>query len=478
MEEYLTVEDNQFINFLTNKNNEISNDYKLLFNYITNNNKTTENINDLYNLFVKLNSENYLTYRYLTFQIMKKITNIIRFEQNTQNLIDICPSNLLSDENIKYLVSEKILFKSNLDRIGQSLFDRLISTSQLINHFNFKLDEDYIPHYIVLSKRYYDNLNEYLNTINLSLIDLHKVKFNVNYIELILDLLNKGISNSNVSLLVDTTNSLYELVTETLISQYYFNLNIIKGNDYYSDSQINISGILEEINYFESKLKRLLNNNVFIKKIRNELKNKYYLNDMDNNNSFINIVSFIVNDKNENKIIEESFYKEVFYELNTNLGLLFNSKYINIHHKIKFIKEDNINLFENQNDSYQNSNYYKELLEHMHLDILALAEMFTNVKSKLEEIGGIKLAYLTLSSYIHSVFLAQYDFESDDPVKKYNNCPYYILSGNEDKFIRNSYIGGVVDIYIPYGEDLEYYDFNSMYPSVMLNNEFGYGKPI
>ena len=38
-----------------------------------------------------------------------------------------------------------------------------------------------------------------------------------------------------------------------------------------------------------------------------------------------------------------------------------------------------------------------------------------------------------------------------------------------DRFIRGSYYGGAVDYYKAYGENLHYYDVNSLYPYAMLN---------
>ena len=44
------------------------------------------------------------------------------------------------------------------------------------------------------------------------------------------------------------------------------------------------------------------------------------------------------------------------------------------------------------------------------------------------------------------------------------------MSKNEDTFIRESYFGGATDFYKKHGENLFYYDVNSLYPYVMLND--------
>ena len=45
-----------------------------------------------------------------------------------------------------------------------------------------------------------------------------------------------------------------------------------------------------------------------------------------------------------------------------------------------------------------------------------------------------------------------------------------ILSNKDDNFIRSSYYGGATDYYKTYGENLYYYDVNSLYPYAMLND--------
>lgn len=75
---------------------------------------------------------------------------------------------------------------------------------------------------------------------------------------------------------------------------------------------------------------------------------------------------------------------------------------------------------------------------------------------------------LTLSSLAMNIFrLGYYDDKAS---------PIYILNHNQDSFIRKGYYGGHVDTYIPYGENLYYYDVNSLYPYVMKNYPMPCGK--
>jgi hypothetical protein len=50
------------------------------------------------------------------------------------------------------------------------------------------------------------------------------------------------------------------------------------------------------------------------------------------------------------------------------------------------------------------------------------------------------------------------------------------LTGNIDKDIRQGYTGGSTDMFIPYGKNIKCYDVNSLYPSVMINQDMPIGK--
>lgn len=66
---------------------------------------------------------------------------------------------------------------------------------------------------------------------------------------------------------------------------------------------------------------------------------------------------------------------------------------------------------------------------------------------------------LTISSVAMKIFLNNYYA---------NNLPL-IDKRSIYEDIKLSYYGGVTEVYKPYGEDLFYYDVNSLYPSAALN---------
>jgi hypothetical protein len=55
--------------------------------------------------------------------------------------------------------------------------------------------------------------------------------------------------------------------------------------------------------------------------------------------------------------------------------------------------------------------------------------------------------------------------------------PIHIPSDVEDTFLRRAYYGGHSDVYKPSGENLYYYDVNSLYPFVMKTFPMPGGKP-
>ena len=77
---------------------------------------------------------------------------------------------------------------------------------------------------------------------------------------------------------------------------------------------------------------------------------------------------------------------------------------------------------------------------------------------------------MTLSSLAISIFRRQYY----DP----KSWPICIPNGNEDTFIRRGYYGGHADAYKPYGENLYYYDVNSLYPFIMKKYDMPGGIPV
>lgn len=67
-----------------------------------------------------------------------------------------------------------------------------------------------------------------------------------------------------------------------------------------------------------------------------------------------------------------------------------------------------------------------------------------------------------------TIYLSYYDPE---------NWPIYIPNTNEDTFIRKGYYGGHADVYRSRGNNILYYDVNSLYPFIMKSFSMPAGIP-
>lgn len=112
-----------------------------------------------------------------------------------------------------------------------------------------------------------------------------------------------------------------------------------------------------------------------------------------------------------------------------------------------------------------------KLKEYLRQDILLLG----GVMVKAQEIYWTQYKVdiencLTLSALAMNIYRMNYY----DP----KSFPIHIPSRNEDTFIRRGYYGGHADVYKPYGENLYYYDVNSLYPYIMKTFPMPGGVPV
>ncbi|XP_048489772.2 DNA polymerase-like [Beta vulgaris subsp. vulgaris] len=111
------------------------------------------------------------------------------------------------------------------------------------------------------------------------------------------------------------------------------------------------------------------------------------------------------------------------------------------------------------------------LLAYMEQDILLLGgimQKFQDLYYKAYQVDIVKK--LTTASLALSLFREKY-YDAD-------NWPIHIPNQNEDTFLRRGYYGGHTDAYTPYGENLYYYDVNSLYPFIMKEFPMPGGIPV
>ncbi|XP_058722403.1 DNA polymerase-like [Vicia villosa] len=111
-----------------------------------------------------------------------------------------------------------------------------------------------------------------------------------------------------------------------------------------------------------------------------------------------------------------------------------------------------------------------QLIKYLKQDIILLGGIILKAQDILWNTYQIDiLNNLTLSSLALAIFRTNYY----DP----NIWPIYIPNINEDTFIRRGYYGGRADVYMPKGNNILYYDVNSLYPFIMKSFSMPTGNP-
>ncbi|KAI3702104.1 hypothetical protein L6452_27785 [Arctium lappa] len=113
----------------------------------------------------------------------------------------------------------------------------------------------------------------------------------------------------------------------------------------------------------------------------------------------------------------------------------------------------------------------KEYIDYMKQDILLLGGVMQKAQDIYWNLYNLDIeTKITLSALALSIFRLRY---YDDKI-----FPINIPNRNEENFIRKAYYGDHTDAYKPYGEDLYYYDVNSLYPFIMKEYPMPCGAPV
>ena len=112
----------------------------------------------------------------------------------------------------------------------------------------------------------------------------------------------------------------------------------------------------------------------------------------------------------------------------------------------------------------------KELIKYLKHDAMSLYEMLTKFFKLVEQRFG-----LSINEIVKVETLPQLAWKILFKFVDKNKFVNYYTKEEED-YLRNYYFGGRVEPFILKGEDLYYYDVNSLYPFVMANYEYPIGK--
>lgn len=102
-----------------------------------------------------------------------------------------------------------------------------------------------------------------------------------------------------------------------------------------------------------------------------------------------------------------------------------------------------------------------ECINYLKKDLISLYQVLSIFNKYVFEKYGVQMTdSLTISRLAMNIFLKKYLKDFKLPVIKQNMY----------KDIKQSYFGGIIEVYKPYGENLYYYDVNSLYPYASLNS--------
>jgi len=113
-------------------------------------------------------------------------------------------------------------------------------------------------------------------------------------------------------------------------------------------------------------------------------------------------------------------------------------------------------------------NLRSETLRYCELDCIVLYRVIKIFNEKIfTTFRADILKYPTLSSLAFAIYRQNYLGDAKIP----------LISGEMFNFFKEGYTGGTVDVYKPYGENVYWYDVNSLYPYIMLTTGMPVGTP-
>ena len=124
-------------------------------------------------------------------------------------------------------------------------------------------------------------------------------------------------------------------------------------------------------------------------------------------------------------------------------------------------KVNNISKQEYKELYSNNWNLKDECLKYLDKDLRSLLAIMDTFNKYIFRLYDIQMTQcLTISRLALNIFLKDYLIDSRIPV----------IRSNMYKDIKEAYFGGITEVYKPYGENLFYYDVNSLYPYSALNS--------
>lgn len=115
--------------------------------------------------------------------------------------------------------------------------------------------------------------------------------------------------------------------------------------------------------------------------------------------------------------------------------------------------------------NYEKIGLNDETKAYLKRDVILLYQVIEKFQDTVNELGGNMK--LTIASTAMDIFR-----------RRYLTCENLHNYYQYDNFVRSGYYGGRVEVFKPIMRNGYYYDYNSLYPSIMYNEEFPVGRPL
>jgi len=349
------------------------------------------------------------------------------------------------------IITEKILFNFTdfmLDRDNLSTFKRIIGKQTYIFKDGIKKLVS-----VVRIVKFIDKIKTSINrTNNFITIDLETRTINGEMSIVCLSIFD-GINLYSFYLIdYKSVEEMIKIAFKLLIKRKYYNYHVYFHNFSYFDG-VFLLKILATL----GKIKLIIRDNRIISirfKFKEDNKAILYIYD-----------SYLILPKSQRELAE-SFNVEVkkgYFPYK-----FINNENISLNYKGEipaFEYFDNLSFLDYKN--YVNTREHLlvwdlklELIKYCEQDVISLYQIIDKFSKEIFDIFNLDLIkYPTLPSLSFAIYRSNYI--------KNKNIP--IISGEMFYDIFNSYYGGLVDMYKPYGKNLYHYDVNSLYPYAIIN---------
>lgn len=200
------------------------------------------------------------------------------------------------------------------------------------------------------------------------------------------------------------------------------------------------------------------------------------------------IIKLTVTIKVGKSTIRKITFLDSYLILSSSLGSLaktFNCEYNKEFFPYEFVKESNlyyvgdtpdITYFKDisikEYNSIKSTNWdcEKQTYKYLEKDLLILMEIIDKFSHYIYLTFGVQITdSLTISKLAINILYSNYLNTRNNSNAVNNNLPL-INKPTLYNFVKESYFGGISEVYKPYGENLNYYDINSEYPFVSKNS--------